>query len=124
MEFKDYYKILGLDKSATDKDIKKAYRKLARKLHPDINPGDPQAEERFKNLNEACEVLSDREKREKYDLLGKNWKQQGSIGGYKGEYLSDFFRQFKSQGTARKSRSASFSGLGGFGDFFNTLIDN
>src|SRR6476659_11350413 len=75
MEFVDYYKILGLDKSAGTEDIKKAYRKLARKHHPDLNPNDKEANKRFQQINEANEVLSDPEKRRKYDQYGKDWQQ-------------------------------------------------
>ncbi len=75
MEYKDYYKILGVPKNATEKDIKAAYRKLARKLHPDVNPNDKNAQEKFKDVNEAYEVLSDADKRKKYDELGANWQQ-------------------------------------------------
>jgi DnaJ-class molecular chaperone len=75
MEFKDYYGILGLAKSASDKDIKQTYRKLARKHHPDVNPGDKAAEAKFKEINEAYEVLGDPAKRKKYDELGANWRQ-------------------------------------------------
>ena len=75
MEFKDYYKTLGVSKNASDKEIKNAYRKLARKHHPDLNPGDKVSEERFKGINEANEVLGTREKRKKYDELGANWRR-------------------------------------------------
>ena len=75
MEFKDYYATLGVTKASTDKEIKQAYRKLARKHHPDVNPGDKQAEVRFKDINEAYEVLGDPAKRKKYDELGANWRQ-------------------------------------------------
>jgi curved DNA-binding protein len=74
MEFKDYYAVLGVPKGASDKDIKQAFRKLARKYHPDVNPGDKAAEARFKEINEANEVLSDPQKRKKYDELGANWR--------------------------------------------------
>jgi DnaJ-class molecular chaperone len=74
VDFKDYYSILGVTKTATDKEIKQAFRKLARKYHPDVNPGDKSAEARFKEVNEANEVLSDPEKRKKYDELGANWR--------------------------------------------------
>ena len=75
MEFKDYYKVLGIDRTASADAIKKAFRKLARKYHPDVNPGDQSAETRFKELNEANEVLSDPDTRRKYDQLGANWRQ-------------------------------------------------
>ncbi len=72
--FQDYYEILGVPRTATEEEIKKAFRKLARKHHPDVNPNDKSAEERFKKINEAYEVLSDKEKRQKYDRFGENWK--------------------------------------------------
>ena len=91
MDFVDYYKTLGVDKKASSDDIKKAYRKLARKLHPDLNPNDKEAHKKFQQINEANEVLSDPEKRKKYDQHGENWKQadqyekarqqQGAQGG-------------------------------------------
>ena len=92
MDFKDYYATLGLTKTATDKEIKQAFRKLARKYHPDVNPGDKAAEARFKEINEANEVLSDADKRRKYDELGANWRAyenvppgaQGFPGGFSG----------------------------------------
>src|ERR1700733_9920663 len=82
MEYKDYYKILGVDKKASQDDIKKAYRKLAVKFHPDKNPGDKKSEEKFKEINEANDVLSDPEKRKKYDDLGENWQSQQAQGGF------------------------------------------
>lgn len=84
MEFKDYYATLGVQKGATEKEIKQAFRKLARKFHPDVNPGDKAAEAKFKEINEANEVLSDPDKRRKYDELGANWRayeQAGAAGG-------------------------------------------
>ena len=80
MDFKDYYSTLGVAKSATAKDIKQAYRKLARKHHPDVNPGDKSAESKIKELNEAYEVLSDPDKRKKYDELGANWRMYEQAG--------------------------------------------
>jgi curved DNA-binding protein len=94
MEFKDYYKTLGVSKTATDKEIKQAFRKLARKFHPDVNPGDKNSEARFKEINEANEVLGDPDKRRKYDELGANWRlyeqaqQQGH--GFPGGSPFDF----------------------------------
>src|SRR5918994_3888121 len=88
MEFKDYYQTLGVTKTSTEKEIKQAFRKLARKFHPDVNPGDKTSESRFKEINEAYEVLGDGDKRRKYDELGANWRmyeqaqQQGQ--GYPG----------------------------------------
>jgi curved DNA-binding protein len=81
MDFKDYYSTLGVGSTATEKEIKQAYRKLARKHHPDVNPGDKSAESRFKEINEAYEVLGDPEKRKKYDELGANWRMYERAGG-------------------------------------------
>src|SRR5688500_16676488 len=83
MEFKDYYATLGVTKASTDKEIKQAFRKLARKHHPDVNPGDKAAETKFKEINEAYEVLGDPAKRKKYDELGANWRmyEQAGAGG-------------------------------------------
>lgn len=85
MEYKDYYKILGVERNAKEEDIKRAYRKLAQKLHPDHNPNNPTAEEKFKGVNEAYQVLSDAEKRSRYDQLGESysrWQQRGAPGGF------------------------------------------
>jgi DnaJ-class molecular chaperone len=85
MDFKDYYSTLGVAKTATDKEIKQAYRKLARKHHPDVNPGDKSAEARFKEINEAYEVLGDPAKRKKYDELGANWRMYEQAGAGAGQ---------------------------------------
>ena len=84
MDFKDYYATLGVTKTATDKEIKQAFRKLARKHHPDVNPGDKSAEAKFKEINEAYEVLGDPEKRRKYDELGANWRAYEQAGARRG----------------------------------------
>ncbi len=84
MDYKDYYKVLGVDRKADEKAIKQAYRKLARQFHPDVNPGDKASEKRFQEINEAYEVLSDAENRQKYDTLGQYWKQGVPPGGGRG----------------------------------------
>jgi len=89
MEYKDYYKILNVDKNASEKEIKTAFRKLARKHHPDVNPNDPSAEERFKEINEAYEVLGDPDKRSKYDRLGADWQRWQQTGGGPGDFNWD-----------------------------------
>ncbi|GAB3171052.1 DnaJ C-terminal domain-containing protein [Telluribacter humicola] len=107
MDYIDYYQILGVDKNATEKDIKNAYRKLARKYHPDLNPNDDAAKQKFQQINEANEVLSDPEKRKKYDQYGKDW-----------EHAEEFekARQARS-GQARGGRGQWYSGAGPQGDF-------
>src|SRR5256885_4045249 len=85
MDFKDYYSTLGVPKTASEKEIKQAFRKLARKHHPDVNPGDKSAETRFKELNEAYEVLGDPAKRKKYDELGANWRMYEQAGPAAGQ---------------------------------------
>src|SRR6266852_2538429 len=84
VEFKDYYKILGVDKNAVPKEIQKAFRKMARKHHPDVNPGDKAAEDHFKEINEANEVLSDPEKRKEYDRMSSYYQQYGRMPGMGG----------------------------------------
>ena len=113
MEFIDYYNILGVDKKASEEDIKKAYRKLARKLHPDINPNDKDAHQKFQQINEANEVLSDPEKRKKYDKYGKDW-----------QHAEQFEQQRQSQRQSQYSGGQQFSGDGGsdFSDFFESMF--
>lgn len=119
MEYRDYYKILNVDKKATQDEIKKSYRKLARKYHPDKNPDDKGSEDKFKELQEAYEVLKDPGKRQKYDQLGSNWKQYQHAGAGGGGFdFSDWARQ----GGGQQYRSASFGGGGGFSDFFESFF--
>jgi len=110
MDFKDYYKVLGVDKDATDVEIKKVYRQLAKKYHPDKNPGNKEAEERFKEISEAYGVIGDKEKRKDYDKLASNWQryQQAGQGG-------DWFQNFQNQ----RGQSANFEGS--FSDLFNNM---
>jgi curved DNA-binding protein len=132
MEYKDYYKILGVDRNATEKEIKRAYRKLARKFHPDVNPGDKNAEERFKEINEAHEVLSDPDKRSKYDQLGANWQQWQRRGGDPGNFdWSQWFAGGAQGGGAPGGVRVEWSGDigdllggagGGFSDFFRAIF--
>ncbi|AKG22877.1 DnaJ C-terminal domain-containing protein [Calothrix sp. 336/3] len=108
-DFKDYYAVLGVSKTASQDDIKQAFRKLARKYHPDVNPGNKQAEARFKEINEAYEVLSDPDKRKKYDQFGQYWKQAGE--GFPG-----------GAGVGVDMGGVDFSQYGSFQDFINELI--
>jgi curved DNA-binding protein len=108
MEYKDYYKTLGVDKNATQDAIKKAFRKLAVKYHPDKNQGNKAAENQFKEVNEANEVLSDPEKRKQYDELGVNWKQQQ--------------QHAQSQAQNRSRQSQHFENDGDFSDFFESFF--
>src|SRR3990172_12997044 len=110
MEYKDYYKILGVDRSADDKTIKQAYRRLARKHHPDVSKAKGSAD-RFKGINEAYEVLSDPEKRQRYDSLGPDWQRfaqagSGPFGGFRVHFEG----------------AADPGDLGGFSDFFRTIF--
>ena len=120
MAAKDYYAILGLSKNATDKDIKQAYRKLARQYHPDVNPGNKSAEARFKEINEAHEVLSDPEKRKKYDQFGEQWQyadQFARAGGQQQQPAWDF-----RQKAALNHDFGDMGGAEGFGDIFDSLL--
>ncbi len=114
MEFIDYYKILGIPKNASEGDIKKAYRKLARKYHPDLNPNDKEAERKFKEINEANEVLSNPENRKKYDQYGKDWKHAEEF-----EKAQQSQRQYRSPGGQQSY--GDFSGSD-FSDFFETMF--
>jgi curved DNA-binding protein len=121
MAFIDYYKILGVEKNATDKDIKNAYRKLARKYHPDLNPNDTEANKKFQQLNEANEVLSDPDKRKKYDQYGENWQH--------GEAYEQARQQQarQQQSYAGGAGARGFEGFGGGGDedfseFFQSMF--
>jgi len=106
-EYKDYYKILGISKEADDKEIKAAYRKLARKYHPDVNQGDKSSEEKFKEISEAYEVLSDKDKRQKYNMYGDQWKQ---------------YSQGMGNGSAYADALGGMDGFGGLDDLFSSLF--
>ena len=129
MEYRDYYQILGVPRSASQADIKKAFRKLAREFHPDRNPGDTAAERRFKDVNEAHEVLSDPEKRKQYDLLGANWDQYQRAGGGRsgtdpfgpGGPFANFNFGAGGPNVRYEFRSSDASGAG-FSDFFRMFF--
>jgi curved DNA-binding protein len=122
MDYKDYYKTLGVERNASEDDIRKAYRKLAMKYHPDRNPNDKQAEEHFKEINEAYQVLSDTKKRAHYDRLGSdysNWQQRGEPGNFDWGQYEGF------PGGVRVEYGDLddlFGGAGGFSDFFRTIF--
>ncbi|MBS1622227.1 MAG: J domain-containing protein [Bacteroidetes bacterium] len=115
MDYIDYYKVLEVDKNAGQDDIKKAYRRLARKLHPDVNPNDKEAHKKFQLLNEANEVLSDPEKRKKYDQYGHDWKHAGQYEQAKARQHSQNFDSQTFQGDFNEE---------GFSDFFSSLFGN
>lgn len=134
---KDYYSALGVKKNASQKEIKAAFRRLARKLHPDVNPGDAEAERRFKAINEAHDVLSDEEKRAKYDRYGENWQQAEAFEKARQDWRPSGRAQYASQGGGggggqsftfdindllRRSGGRSGGGGGGFGDVLGNLF--
>ena len=129
VSYKDYYKLLGVDRSADKDTIARAYKKLAKKYHPDLNPGDKSAEEMFKEVNEAYEVLKDPKKRQLYDQLGPNWQQGQQFGGFDG---FGGFGGFGGQGFDGRNMHFTFNGRdmgdmggmggSGFSDFFESLF--
>ena len=114
MAFIDYYKLLGVEKTASVSEIKKAYRKLARKYHPDVNPNNPDAEQKFKEINEAHEVLSDAENRKKYDAYGKDWKNA--------EAFEQAKQQRQSQSQSRQYQGGGDFSEGDYSDFFESMF--
>jgi curved DNA-binding protein len=125
MDYKDYYQILGVDKKTSQAEVKKAYRTLALQYHPDRNPGDSQAEEKFKEINEAYQVLGDKDKRAKYDQLGSAYNQW-ERGGGQGGFDWDQWQQSGGPGGVRVEYSGDiddlFGGAGGFSDFFQQIF--
>ncbi len=127
MRYKDYYQVLGVERNASEKEIKRAYRRLARQFHPDVNPDDKQAEEKFKEINEAHEVLGDPDKRVKYDQLGASWQQWQRTGQDPGQF--DWSQWFSgAPGGTRVEWSGDLgdlfggAGAGVFSDFFRTIF--
>ena len=123
MNYKDYYKILGVNKNASADEIKKAFRKLAVKYHPDKNPNNKQAEEKFKEINEANEVLSDPEKKKKYDSLGENWKNYERTNADSGGFNRSQYQQQQRRGKGNYQSDTEFEfGNSGFSDFFEQFF--
>lgn len=122
MDYKDYYKILGVDRKATQDEIKKTYRKLAMKYHPDQNRGNKQAEEKFKEINEAYEVLGDAKKREKYDQLGSSYSQWQQAGGNPGNFNWNEWVSQQPQGGRQVDMGDFGDVFGGFSDFFSAIF--
>ncbi|MBP6179333.1 MAG: DnaJ domain-containing protein [Anaerolineales bacterium] len=123
MEYKDYYKVLGVERKASTDDIRKAYRKLAMQYHPDKNPGDKKSEEKFKEINEAYQVLSDDQKRARYDQLGSAYSNFRTSGGRPGDFQWDDWFQQQSAGQRSYGNAEDvFGGAGGFSDFFRSIF--
>jgi len=119
MDYKDYYKILGVDRKAGEDEIRKAYRKLAKQYHPDYNPKDKRAEEKFKEINEAYEVLGDAKKRSTYDRLGSDYSQWQRGGGSPADFN---WGQYGGTRVNMDDLNDLFGGGGGFSDFFQTIF--
>jgi curved DNA-binding protein len=126
MDYKDYYKILGVERKASDEDIRKAYRDLAKQYHPDRNPNNKQAEERFKEINEAYQVLSDSTKRQHYDRLGSDysqWQRRGAPGDFNwGDYVGGYPGGTRVNMEDLEEMFGGAAGGGGFSDFFRTIF--
>ncbi len=120
MQVKDYYSTLGLKRDASEGEVRSAYRKMARKYHPDVNPNDNTAEAKFKEINEAYEVLSDADKRKKYDRFGSDWEQYEKMGGSPGDF--DFSRYGGAGAPGARSYGAGTVSSEGFSDFFENLF--
>ncbi len=124
MEYRDYYAVLGVERNASEKDIKKAYRRLARQYHPDVNPGDTEAEEKFKQINEAYEVLSDAQKRQKYDQIGSSYQQWQRMGGQPGGFDWSQWTAGQPRGNAfhYEFTDTDFDSEDPFSDFFRHIF--
>jgi len=127
MDFKDYYAVLGVSPDADEQTIKRTYRKLARQYHPDVNPGDKQAEDRFKEISEAYQALSDKERREKYDAMRaqyQQWQQRGgSTGGFDwGQWEAQPGQYAYSRTVSPEDLQDMFGGEGSFSDFFSSIF--